>query len=99
LVLMPMGKSNRDEFTEKTKLQIAKRAGWLCSDPSVELRQKLLAMTTDGGPTDAAARCLDLIDRTRDEHGRPEAEPRHPDLGSCNPWPIITRDPDAGEAV
>ncbi len=29
-----MAKRNRDEFTEKTKLQIAKRAGWLCSDPS-----------------------------------------------------------------
>ncbi|NOT22816.1 MAG: hypothetical protein HOP22_08820 [Nitrospiraceae bacterium] len=29
-----MTKKNRDEFTEKTKLQIAKRAGWLCSDPS-----------------------------------------------------------------
>ena len=29
-----MSNNNRDEFTEKTKLQIAKRAGWLCSDPS-----------------------------------------------------------------
>ncbi len=30
----PMAEKNRDEFLEKTKLQIAKRAGWLCSDPS-----------------------------------------------------------------
>ena len=29
-----MANKNRDEFTEKTKLQIAKRAGWFCSDPS-----------------------------------------------------------------
>ena len=29
-----MAKRNRDDFTESTKLQIAKQAGWLCSDPS-----------------------------------------------------------------
>jgi hypothetical protein len=29
-----MTKTNRDEFTEKTKLKIAKRAGFLCSYPS-----------------------------------------------------------------
>ena len=28
-----MKKKNRDDFTEKTKLKIAKRAGWLCSNP------------------------------------------------------------------
>jgi hypothetical protein len=31
----------------------------------------------------------------RDEHGMPEAEPRHPDLASGKPWPIIQPDPDA----
>ena len=59
--------------------------------PAVELRRKLLAMTTDGGPTDAAARCLRQIDKIRDEHGTPDSEPRHPDLASGKPWPIITR--------
>lgn len=58
--------------------------------PAIELRQKLLAMTTDGGPTDAAARCLNIIDTLRDEHGLPVSEPRHPDLASGKPWPIIT---------
>ncbi len=29
-----MANKNRDEFLERTKLQIAKRAGWHCSDPS-----------------------------------------------------------------
>jgi len=29
-----MAKNNRDDFSPKTRLQIAKRAGWLCSDPS-----------------------------------------------------------------
>lgn len=57
--------------------------------PAVELRQRLLAMTTDGGPTDAAARCLRHIDQLRDDHGMPDSEPRHPDLASGKPWPIL----------
>lgn len=65
--------------------------------PVVELRQKLLVMATDGGANDSAARCLNLIDRIRDDHGRPESEPRHPDLASGKAWPIMTPDPDASE--
>jgi hypothetical protein len=57
--------------------------------PVVELRQKLLAMTTDGGRQDAAAQCLNAIDKLRDEHGAPITEPRHPDLESGRPWPIL----------
>ena len=41
-----MAKTNRDEFTEKTKLQIAKRAGWLCSDPSC--RDYTIGSNSDG---------------------------------------------------
>lgn len=62
---------------------------------AVELRQKLLAMTTSGGANDPAARCLNFIDKLRDDYGAPEAEPRHPDLASGRPWPIMTLDPDA----
>ncbi len=36
----------RDEFTPKTKLRIAKRAGWLCSDP--ECRRPTVGATSDG---------------------------------------------------
>jgi hypothetical protein len=57
--------------------------------PVVELRQKLLAMTTDGSREDAAAQCLKTIDKLRDEHGAPINEPRHPDLRSDKAWPII----------
>lgn len=57
--------------------------------PAGELRKRLLAMTTDGGPTDAAARCLRHIDELRDEYGMPDSEPRHPDLASGRPWPIL----------
>ena len=62
--------------------------------PAAELRQKLLAMTKDGGPGDAAARCLNAIERVRDEYGRPETEPRHPDIASGKAWPIMRPDPD-----
>ena len=41
-----MAKTNRDEFTAKTKLQIAKRAGWLCSDPFC--RRSTVGANSDG---------------------------------------------------
>lgn len=63
--------------------------------PATELRRTLLAMTTDGGPRDAAARALRKIDRERDETGAPEDEPRHPDLASGKAWPILAPDPNA----
>ena len=56
---------------------------------ATELRQRLLALTTDGGRHDSAARVLSEIDRIRDENGAPEDEPRHPDLGSRRAWPIL----------
>jgi hypothetical protein len=62
---------------------------------ATELRRRLLAMTADGGPHDFAARVLRKIDRVRDESGAPEGEPRHPDLASGKPWPILVPDPDA----
>jgi hypothetical protein len=62
---------------------------------AVELRQKLLSMTSSGGTDDSAARCLNFIDKLRDDYGAPETEPRHPDLASGRPWPIMTPDPNA----
>lgn len=62
------------------------------SVPAIELRQKLLAKTTDGGSVDAAAHYLNSIDVIRDGHGVPVSEPRHPDLASGKPWPIMTPD-------
>lgn len=62
---------------------------------AAELRQALLALTADGGPADAAARCLTIIDIIRDERGVPLSEPRHPDLASGKAWPIMKPDPDA----
>lgn len=33
----------------------------------------------------------------RDEYGAPENEPRHPDLGSGRPWPILAPEPIAND--
>lgn len=57
--------------------------------PCVDLRCRLLAMTTDGGPNDIAARYLTEIDKMRDSYGVPLSEPRHPDIASGKAWPII----------
>lgn len=62
---------------------------------AAELRRKLLALTKDGGAADIAARHLTYIDHLRDEHGRPDIEPRHPDLASGKAWPIMAPDPNA----
>ena len=61
--------------------------------PAAELRRKLLEMTADGGPSDIAARYLRKIDEVREGSGVPESEPRHPDIGSGKPWPIIDQQP------
>ena len=58
---------------------------------AAQLRQQLFALTTDGGPMDIAARYLNQIDEIRDEYGAPDDEPRHPDLASGKPWPIMCR--------
>jgi hypothetical protein len=67
--------------------------------PAAELRRKLLAMTGSGDLDDPAARCLNLIDKLRDAYGAPESEPRHPDLASGRPWPIMIHDPDGEDGA
>lgn len=57
--------------------------------PITDVRKSLLAIVNCGGEKDRAARCLEIIDRVRDEYGAPETEPRHPDLVSGKPWPLI----------
>ncbi len=78
-----------DIVTEQVPSENWKGAFEVVPVPAVELRRNLLAMTRDGGPTDVAARCLNEIDKIRDRYGAPDAEPRHPDLSSGKPWPII----------
>ena len=63
--------------------------------PANEVRRKLFAMTSDGGPNDIAARYLNRIDDFLDQLGTSEFEPRHPDLGSGKAWPTLAETQDA----
>lgn len=54
-----------------------------------DLRRDLLGLTGSGDVGDFAARCLEEIDRLRDDYGLPADEPRHPDVRSGKPWPLI----------
>jgi hypothetical protein len=57
---------------------------------AVEIRKRLLDMSVnDPERNEAASRVLAAIDELRNEHGRPEDEPRHPDLDSGIPWPLV----------
>jgi hypothetical protein len=79
--------------TERVPSEDWKGAYNIVPVPAGSLRKKLFALTMDGGSADAASRCLRQIDMLRDEHGMPEAEPRHPDLASGKSWPILAPDP------
>lgn len=54
-----------------------------------DLRKRLFMML-DATPEEAglAEACLTAIDELRDEHGRIDSEPRHPDIMSSRPWPL-----------
>jgi NACHT conflict system protein len=54
------------------------------------LRRELFRMISGQTPEASLAKeCLNAIDELRDEHGAPESEPRHPDIESGQPWPIV----------
>ena len=78
-----MAKKNRDEFTEKTKLQIAKRAGWLCSDPLC--RCSTIGSTSDGNGEinlgTAAHICAAAPDGPRHDKNQTREQRRSPDNG------------------
>lgn len=63
------------------------------------LRRALFTAVRDGGPDAALAKeALIVIDQTRDWHGQPEEEPRHPDVMSNLPWPPEAA-PDRGTSL
>ncbi|MDV5064204.1 hypothetical protein RVY78_09625 [Veillonella sp. YH-vei2232] len=56
-----------------------------------DLRKKLFAMVNEAGAAaNVAASCLELIDELRDKYGSVDTEPRHPDIESGRPWPLVT---------
>lgn len=61
------------------------------SKPAPELRKRLFDMTcaTNAAEAKLAAECLVHIDELRDRYGAAFGEPRHPDIGSGAPWPML----------
>lgn len=58
------------------------------SNSLIEFRKQLFDMIVDNVPQSFLARaCLIKIDVIRDEYGRPNDEPKHPDIISGSPWP------------
>jgi hypothetical protein len=55
---------------------------------NAEKLRKALFATIDGPSGELAKACLVRIDKLRDEHGRVEFEPQHPDIGTGRPWPL-----------
>jgi hypothetical protein len=56
------------------------------------LRKELFGMIGAGGPlATVASKTLQHIDFLRDYHGAADAEPRHPDVASGQPWPPRAR--------
>ena len=55
-----------------------------------ELRRELFAIASANNAQSALAeRCLVTIDKLRDAYGRIDDEPRHPDIASGEPWPLV----------
>jgi hypothetical protein len=55
-----------------------------------ELRRELFAIALANNAQSALAeRCLVAIDKLRDAYGRIDDEPRHPDIASGQPWPLV----------
>jgi hypothetical protein len=54
------------------------------------VRRRLFAIVESGGAVAGIAEaCLTAIDELRDEYGRVDSEPRHPDITSRRPWPTV----------
>ncbi|NLE90526.1 MAG: hypothetical protein GX602_06320 [Dehalococcoidales bacterium] len=63
----------------------------MCSIPAGELRKELFSMVINGNHSESgiASECLNAIDELRFEYGCIETEPRHPDIATGVPWPLV----------
>lgn len=66
--------------------------------PLTRLRARLFAMLpANDARAQLAKQCLIEIEKLRDDHGRVNNEPRHPDIAACRPWPSEADEPPAAE--
>jgi hypothetical protein len=69
--------------------------GWIAgayefSVSLAELRRELFAMLlADDAQSALADECLVATDKLRDAYGRIDDVPRHPDIASGQPWPLL----------
>lgn len=63
----------------------------LYSLPATELRKGLFDLVIDGSTkeTRLATECLCAIDEIRDDYDHVDSEPRHPDISTGVPWPLL----------
>lgn len=67
------------------------------SNELMDFRKKLFDMLVENGPQAIIAEtCLIKIEEIRDEYGRINNEPRHPDIFSERPWPKEVEEPIPG---
>jgi hypothetical protein len=61
------------------------------SMPAPSLRKRLFGMARASALDKArvATSCLSYIDDLRDKYGIASGEPRHPDIESGEPWPLV----------
>ena len=59
--------------------------------PAQELRKRLFDMVVNGSTAEErlASECLHAIDDIRDDYGYIDSEPRHPDIATGVPWPLL----------
>jgi len=80
----------REVALRKQPLEHWKGAYELHSIDVSRLRKQLFAMLTGSAAEASVAKaCLIKIDELRDEYGRIDSEPRHPDITSGLPWPLV----------
>ena len=102
----------RDELFQSTRLNTALRnvlfiqtpmesSGMqqLHNLPAPELRKRFFEMLVNGNSVEArlASECLRAIDEIRDEYGYVDSEPRHPDITTGVPWPLLDAEERADE--
>jgi hypothetical protein len=64
------------------------------------LRRELFAIVLANNTQSVLAdECLAAFDKLRDECGRIDDEPRHPDIGSGKPWPLPQRPRQLGSPI
>lgn len=59
--------------------------------PAPKLRKAIFDLVVNGDASESqlATECLNAFDQMRDDYGRVDSEPRHPDISTGVPWPRI----------